>query len=267
MLKTDKIKKPQASVFYVLDYLWGGFASLGVSAAIVAFWELGSLSFGEFLLPSPEATYVRACEILREFTKSQVDTTLWRTILGVGVSLIIGMTSGFIAGYFKTAMSLLKPLITALLAMPPIIWIVMALFWFGFGNASVLFTIIIIVTPLTFASAAVGMASVSKQAKELFDAYKLGIFKKIRYLYIPHLTSYVISSVSVAVASGVKIVVMAELLGASDGIGARIADARVMLDTLSVFAYVSLVIIFVALFEYLVVKPLEITFMPWIRNA
>jgi abcb protein len=149
--------------------------------------------------------------------------------------------------------------------MPPIIWVVMALFWFGFGNPSVLFTIIVLVAPLTFASAAVGMASVNKQHEELFDAYKLGRLKKIRYLYIPHLTGYVISSVGVAVAMGVKVVIMAELLGASEGVGARIADARAMLETSTVMAYVVLVIVFVSLFEYLITKPLEILFMPWRR--
>ena len=56
-----------------------------------------------------------------------------------------------------------------------------------------------------------------------------------------------------------------KLLGASEGIGARIADARAMLETSSVMAYVVLVIAFVSLFEYLFVKPLEILFMPWRR--
>ena len=36
----------------------------------------------------------------------------------------------------------------------------------------------VLVAPLTFASAAVGMASVNKQHEELFDAYKLGRLKK-----------------------------------------------------------------------------------------
>ena len=104
-----------------------------------------------------------------------------------------------------------------------------------------------------------------KQHEELFDAYKLGLWKKIRYLYVPHLTGYVISSIGVAVAMGVKVVIMAELLGANEGVGAKIADARAMLDTSTVMAYVLLVIVFVSLFEYLITKPLEILFMPWRR--
>ena len=184
----------------------------------------------------------------------------------VVLSLVIGaFAAGLAAGRFKTAMALLKPLMTVLLAMPPIIWVVMALFWFGFGNPSVLFAVIVLVAPLTFASAAVGMASVDKKNEELFDAYRLGRLKKIRYLYLPHLTGYLISSIGVAVAMGVKVVIMAELLGASEGIGARIADARAMLETSAVMAYVVLVIAFVALFDYLIIKPLEILFMPWRR--
>ena len=110
------------------------------------------------------------------------------------------------------------------------------------------------------------MASVNKQHEELFDAYKLGRLKKIRYLYIPHLTGYVISSVRRGGGDGgSKVVIMAELLGASEGVGARIADARAMLETSTVMAYVVLVIVFVSLFEYLITKPLEILFMPWRR--
>ncbi|MDK4537352.1 ABC transporter permease, partial [Kingella kingae] len=53
MIKTDKIRKPQHAVFYILDYLWSGFASLGVAMLLIALWAWGSVVFGEFMLPSP----------------------------------------------------------------------------------------------------------------------------------------------------------------------------------------------------------------------
>ncbi|WP_386698230.1 ABC transporter permease [Lonepinella sp. MS14436] len=265
MLKVDKVRKPQARIFYILDYLWGGFATLGIVAVLLAIWQWGSNSVGEFLIPSPLGVFQRAFALLQDFRGNQIDLSLWRAMVGVSSALLIGIVTGLIAGTSKTIMAMLNPLMTMLLATPPIIWVVMALFWFGFGNASVLFTIIIIVTPLTFASSSVGIATLSKQMQELFDVHHLGWAKKMRYLYIPHLTSYIIASISVAVASGMRVVVMAELLGASDGVGSRIADARVMLDTPTVMAYVVLVILLVALFEYLIIKPLEILFMPWKR--
>ncbi|WP_109079316.1 ABC transporter permease [Aggregatibacter kilianii] len=265
MLKINKVRKPQAPLFSLLDYLWSGFATLGICAGFVALWQLGSVAFGEFMLPNPLDVFKLAAELLRQFTFNQLDISLKRALIGVITSLILGLTFGMIAGSFKTVMAVLKPMITVLLAMPPIIWIVMALFWFGFGDVSVLFTIIIIITPLTFASAAIAVSSLDPQAIELFNVYKLNLYKKIRYLYLPHLTPYIISSVNIAVATGARVVIMAELLGASDGIGSRIADARAMLETTTVMAYVCLVILFVALFEYFITKPLEILFMPWRR--
>ena len=265
MIKTPKIRNPQPAVFYIIDYLWSGFAGLSVARVVVALWAWGSAVFGEFMLPAPVEVFQKSLDLLQHFQENEIGISLWRSVVGISVALVAGLAAGLVAGSFKTAMALLKPVITVLLAMPPIIWVVMALFWFGFGNPSVLFTIIVLVAPLTFASAAVGMASVNRQHEELFDAYKLGRLKKIRYLYIPHLTGYVISSIGVAVAMGVKVVIMAELLGASEGVGARIADARAMLETSTVMAYVVLVIVFVSLFEYLITKPLEILFMPWRR--
>ena len=45
--------------------------------------------------------------------------------------------------------------------------------------------------------------------------------KKSAICTFPHLTGYVISSIGVAVAMGVKVVIMAELLGANEGVGAK----------------------------------------------
>ena len=265
MVKVDKIRKIQHPIFYIIDYLWGGLAGLGTAFVLIAIWQEASLHLGTLLLPAPLEVFVKAKELLSNLAKSEIDITLYRAVIGIFISLIFGISLGLIAGRSKTAMALLKPIITILLAMPPIIWIVLAIFWFSFGNPSVLFTIIAILTPLTFANSAGGMASINEAHLELFDAYRLGIFKKIRFVYLPHLASYLLSAISVAFGSGIKVVFMAELLGSNDGVGAKIATARTMLDSVEVLAYVSLAIAFVSLFEYLVIKPLEILFMPWNR--
>ena len=121
---------------------------------VVALWAWGSAIFGEFMLPAPADVFQKALELLDHFQQNEIGISLWRSVVGITIALVAGLAAGLIAGSFKTAMALLKPVITILLAMPPIIWVVMALFWFGFGNPSVLFTIIVLVAPLTFASAA-----------------------------------------------------------------------------------------------------------------
>ena len=93
----------------------------------------------------------------------------------------------------------------------------------------------------------------------------IAIWQVASEAYAPHLIERLLPAIYVAVSNGAKVLVMAELLGANNGIGAKIAEARVNIDTVEVMAYVCLVIAFTALFDYLVTKPLEILLMPWSR--
>ena len=265
MIIVDGVKAHRSAFWRIVDYLQGGFCGLGVICLAVALWQLGSQVFGEFLLPAPKAVFARAWEILANYEKNDIVISLIRALIGIGVSCAAGIALGLIAGSYRSFAAFLKPFVTILLSTPPIIWVVLALFWFSFGDASTIFTVIVTTLPLTFASSMIGMMSIDRRLEEFFDAYKLGVWAKIRHLYLPHLTSYIISSVSVAVGMGVKIVVMAELLGATDGVGSKIADARVLLDTTSVMGYVVLIIGLVMLFEYLIAEPIKILLMPWKR--
>lgn len=266
MLKVDKVRYEQNALFYIIDYLWGAFASLGVISVLVALWQLGSeLVNNSLILPSPLVVFKKAYEIMLSYSTNELDISLYRAFIGILVGSALGIMAGFIAGAFKTSMALLKPINLALLGVPNVIWVVLAVFWFSFGTPSTLVVIILTILPLTFANSALGVISIKDEYKELFTAYKLGILKKIRFLYIPTLTPFVLSALSTAFSLGVKVVVLAELLGANDGIGAKIADARMMLDTISVLGYVVLIISLIALLDYLIIKPLEILLMPWRR--
>ena len=70
MIKTDKIRKPQPVLFYIIDYLWSGFAGLSVAMMVVALWAWGSVVFGEFMLPAPADVFQKALELLENFQQN-----------------------------------------------------------------------------------------------------------------------------------------------------------------------------------------------------
>lgn len=244
-------------------YLWGGFAACGGIFVFCAVWHYAALFLGDLVLPQPLAVFYRVVEIVQHLSSSQVLITLYRATVAVFFAIIFGMSAGILAGLSKTLNILLRPLITILLGMPPIIWVVLGLFWFGMGNTGVIFTIIITVIPLTFASAVRGMMTVDEDLSEMLIAYRLSWWRQIRHLYLPHLLNYLLPSAIVAAGMGVKITIMAELLGASDGIGSKIADARTMLETQEVLAYVVVVLAMIMMIEYLILEPIRIVLTPW----
>lgn len=247
------------------NYFLEGFCTLGIICFFLAFYELISNFMPTFILPPTLEILLRAWELLWD-SQSGLLITLYRILLAVSLAYICGVFFGIVAGYFKTLRVFLKPLVDILMGIPPIVWIVLALIWFGIGNVSVIFTAFITILPLSFANALMSILTLDSYLKEVCIVYKLSFLKQLRYYYIPHILPYLLSSLSVVVAMGIKIMIMAELLGSSEGVGAKIADARAYLDTTSVLAYVVLLLSLIFLFEFLVIKPLRIIFLAWLGD-
>ncbi len=253
-------QKRLQQIFY---YLWGGFTASSGIFILFAIWHFFALRLGDLVLPQPLVVLKQVGSMLLNLEQSEVLVTFYRCMIAVSFAVIIGIITGILAGLSKTLNILLRPLITVLLGMPPIVWIVLALFWFGMGNTGIIFTSIITIVPLMFASSVRGVMTIDDDLDEMLNAYQLSWFGRVKHLYLPHLLNYLLPATIVSVGMGVKVTIMAELLGASNGIGSKISDARTMLDTQEVLAYVVVILAIIMIIEYLILEPLRILLTPW----
>ncbi|MDR0579272.1 MAG: ABC transporter permease subunit [Campylobacteraceae bacterium] len=245
-------------------FLWSGWGSISSVCLFFALWDFGNKYYGDMVLPSPLLTFVTLKELFLDGGfKEDLYLTVFRALKGFGVSLVIGSILGLLAGFFKTASIFSRPIVTILVGVPPIAWIVMAMIWFGFGNGTIAFTVIIASFPIVFAGAMQGSRTIEGKYKEVCDVFKLKWHQKITNLYIPHLISYFFPSYISALGIAWKVVVMAELLGASDGIGVRLGIARSYLDTPTALALVCSMVIVLLFIEYVILEPVKKEVEQW----
>lgn len=247
----------------LLSYCWGVWTALAVIAVVCAFWHWGSVTLGTLVLPRPIAVFERSISLLQHYELAEIPQTLFRASIAISAAVASGVVLGLLTGVSKTMALFCRPLISMLLGIPPIIWVVLAIFWFNVGDSSTIFTTYIAVTPLMFASALQGMLSIDRNLEELMSVYKVRFDKRLYHLYWPHLLTHLLPAFNIAFAMGLKIAIMAELLGSPDGIGAQIGLARTMLETEVVMAYIVILLLIIYLVEYLLVEPLKIIFLPW----
>ena len=76
-------------------------------------------------------------------------------------------------------------------------------------------------------------------------------------IYFPHIFSYVFPAWVSALGMSWKIVVMAELLATSDGIGALLSVARSQLDTPTALSLVVIMISSLMFIEYIILEPIK----------
>ena len=196
----------------------------------------------------------------------QLLITARRAFSGFALAVLAGSVLGVAAGMSMTAAMMSRPWVTVLLGTPPIAWLVLAMLWFGTGDGTPVFTVFVAGFPIVFAGGLQGARTLERRWRDLADAYRLPWHMRITDLYLPHVLSYLFPVWIVALGSAWKVVVMAELLSANDGVGAALAVSRAQLDMSATLAWIGAVVLVLLALEYLVLEPIKREIESW-RDA
>ncbi len=245
-------------------YLWSGWGAIASVFLFIAVWDVGNQIYGDLILPSPLETFRTLAQLFGESAfMENLMITLRRAMIGFGISLVAGTALGLLAGFFVTASIMSRPIVTILMGMPPIAWIVLAMIWFGMGDATVVFTVVVASLPIVFVGALQGTRTLEDKFDEMADIFKVPWMMKFFDIYLPHIFSYVFPAWVAALGMAWKIVVMAELLATSDGLGAALAMARSQLDTASALAIVVAMVGLLMVAEYIFLEPIKREVEKW----
>jgi len=239
-------------------YLWSGWGAVASILLFIAIWDMGNQIYGDLVLPSPLETFKTLNLMLHDDNViNEIKITLYRSSIGFSISLLFGTALGLLAGFFATASMMSRPIVTILVGMPPIAWIVLAMIWFGMGDETVIFTVIVASFPIIFVGALQGTRTLDGDLKEMAQSFNFPWHMKFLDVYFPHIFSYVFPAWVSALGMAWKIVIMAELLATSDGIGATLATARSQLDTPTALSIVVIMIGSLMFIEYIILEPIK----------
>lgn len=239
-------------------YLWSGWGAVAGVFLFIALWEVGHQYYGDLVLPAPGQTFGVLWQLLhQEELRHDIGLTVNRALWGFGISALIGSVLGMTAGQFVTPSLLSRPLVTILMGMPPIAWIVLAMIWFGMGDRTVIFTVVVASFPIVFVGALQGMRTLDNDLKETARSFNAPLLMRLSDVYFPHVFAFIFPAWIAALGMSWKIVVMAELLAANDGIGAALAIARTQLDTPTAMALIVIMVALLLIVEYLLMEPVK----------
>jgi NitT/TauT family transport system permease protein len=134
---------------------------------------------------------------------------------------------------------------------------VLAMIWFGMGDRTVVFTVVVASFLIVFIGALQGMRTLDNDLKETARSFNAPLLMRLTDVYFPHVFAFIFPAWISALGMSWKIVVMAELLAANDGIGAALAIARTRLDTATAMALIVIMVALLLMIEYLLMEPLK----------
>lgn len=260
MRLTREIQLPLHWIQLLLPQVIG----LGV---VLAIWQIGAMHYSTVVLPSPLETWAAVERLVT--TGVFVDailTTSFHLFSAFAIAVLFGVALGIGGGLQPWFHRAISPIMSAFQGIPPIAWIVLALLWFGSGNATPIFTITVAVLPIIFLGTVEGMRTVPVPLLEMANLYRMSKRLRLIDLYFPHLLSYLFPSLAAGLGLSWRVAVMAELLSSDIGIGAQLNLARINLDTDEVMAWILFVVVLIWVSEYLILRPLRHRLEPWRRT-
>lgn len=231
---------------------------------LLAGWQASAMYMGPMLMATPLETLQALPRLLAtdSFLHHAGDTLL-RIAVGVSTGCAIGFTLGVLAGHSPKLRGLLEPMRWLLMAIPPVVVVVLAMLWFGLGSPMVIFMTVLMMAPGMYVNTVKGMLQVDRQLIEMTHVYRYGYWRRLRHLYLPALTAPLTAALLIATCGGVRLVVMAEVLGADSGAGYALANARSTFDSGELYAWIILILLLVALLEFALLQPLQRRLGKW----
>ena len=211
-------------------------------AMFILLWQLLSKKTGDVAIVGIDKIFTSLINILKDQKfYSHLLSTLKILCIGIGIAVVLGITVGILIDMSELIKGLTTPVIELLRNIPSITLFPIILVIFGIGDFSRIFIIFWTATPPVIISTIYGLRNIDKEiinASEVFGANKL---QRMIYIKFPLAMLEILNGIKIAIGNGFVAIVVAEMLGASKGLGYMVLWATNSFKYNETYAYIIII--------------------------
>jgi NitT/TauT family transport system permease protein len=204
----------------------------------------------------------RIAQSLTKITPVDVAVTLGRVLASLVVSFVIGLAVAIVMYLSETVEKYLRPMVRILMAVPVVSWILFAVLWFRGVEFRIVFVLVVVCAPVFTVDALDNMREVSKELRQMIRSFRPTPFQFFHKLMLPAITPGLITSWKITLSLAIRVVTIAELVGAVTGIGHQLSVAQELFSVADVFAWTLVLVVLLFILEALLVR-LETRVLRW----
>jgi NitT/TauT family transport system permease protein len=212
-------------------------ASISLIVGVFVFWELACLAFGISSLVLPRPTEI----IATLYTRApgiwpHAQQTLYTTLTGFGMGVIIGLSLGTLIGSSRLAYDTAYPLLVGISSIPKVAVVPIFVLWFGAGTVPAILTAMIICIFPIVVNVSTGLATVEPELEDVMKSMKASKLDILWNVALPRAMPYFFASLKVAVTLAFVGSVVAETVASNRGVGNMMMIASSSFNVPLVFA-------------------------------
>lgn len=233
---------------------------------LLALWYVIAIIIDSDVLPSPLDVFVAIYHAgLSGELFYHTGVTLWRVVASFVISMFVGIAIGFAMGYFRRVDALFDSWLIFFLNIPALVVMILAYIWLGLTEVALIVAVAVNKIPNVVVTIREGVRAMDSNLREMTLVYGFGKWKTLRYLVLPELRPYIAAASRSGIALIWKIVLVAELLGRSDGVGFQLHLQFQLFNITEIIAWGLVFVIIMQLVEALILRPFEAYANRWRR--
>lgn len=215
-------------------------------AGFIALWQLliVGLDPNPILFPPPGEVWSEFLIALRDGEMwSAVSDSMRAMLIGLVIALVVGIPVGLAIGMSPTADLITSPYLWGFFAMPRIALAPLMILWFGFGDTTKIWLVILSAVVPLILSCKDGVQTVDEgllRAARSFGAGRLALFVKV---ITPYTLPFIASGIRNGISRGFVGLLVIELTVGSGGIGTEVMQSMRNFNTGRMFAFAGVLIV------------------------
>lgn len=230
---------------------------------ICLLWQIMSFFVPPYLIPGIPKILGSFYSILNSAALlGNVLKTFIRIIMGLSISFVFGAMLAIFMALFKDLEKYVLPVIHFIMGIPALSWVIFAIIWFSAVEVRIAFIIVAVCLPSYMLIIYDEIKGVSKELKDMlmvFRPTRMQVFKK---LILPAVVPSLLTSWKVNLGLGTRVAIVAELVGATIGIGNKLLIAQERFDMPLAIAWTLYLVVFL-LGAQLIILRLEKYLLRW----
>jgi ABC-type nitrate/sulfonate/bicarbonate transport system permease component len=220
--------------------------AIASTLVILVAWQIASYFFPHYLFPPVPDVVKRTLDIFVSGPLLlEVLVTAARIFAGLLGAFILGGIVALFIGRSPQIESYITPVLVFLQGVPALSWVIIAIIWFHGIEFRILFIMVMTTLPAFTFQILDAFRSMSKDLFEMTMSFRPSRWTLFRVLIVPTIVPGILTAWKVNLGNAARVVVVAELVGATGGVGYQLLRQQQLFDMAGAIAWTLQLVLFV----------------------
>lgn len=208
-----------------MTYLRQALHIVALPLILLAVWFFATLDGASFFVPTPQLlveTFSSTWTADRFL--SDVFPSLGRLLVGIILSILLGIGAGLLIGSFRWLRALFEPTMEFFRAMPPPVLIPVIMLLVGVGDEMKVSVIVLGAVWPILLNTIEGVRSMDEVLADTSRTYGMTKFNSVRYLILPSAMPQIMAGIRQSLSIALILMVISEMFASTEGLGFTIVQ-------------------------------------------